>query len=50
MSEDFWDTLKVETQVLKPTFVDLCFCDGMKGDTLTLVYNHLVELDTYYSN
>jgi hypothetical protein len=25
------------------------YCDGMKGDTLTLLYRHLFELDTYYS-
>jgi hypothetical protein len=35
MSEDFWDTL--------------CYCDGMKGDTVSLLYNLLLELDKYYS-
>ena len=49
MSEDFWDTLKLATLVLKPALVVLCYCDGMKGDTVTLLYNLLLELDIYYS-
>ena len=49
MSEDFWDTLNLVTQVLKPVLVDLCYCDDMKGDTLTLLYIILFEIDTYYS-
>ena len=47
MSEDFWDTLKLTTQVLKPVLVTLYYCDDMKGDTLSLLYNLLLELDTY---
>ena len=35
MSEDFWDTLKLATLVLKTT--------------VTLLYNLLLELDIYYS-
>jgi hypothetical protein len=50
MSEDFWDTLKLTTQVLKPSLVALLYCDDMKGNTLALLYNLLLELDTYYSN
>ena len=38
MSEDFWDTLKVATLVLKPALVALRYCDGMKGDTVALLY------------
>ena len=50
LSGDFWDTLKLVTLVFKPTLVDLCRCDDMKGDTLSLMYILLIELDTYYSN
>ena len=49
MCEDFWDTLKLATLVLKPALVVLHYCDGMKGDTVTLLYNLLLELDIYYS-
>ena len=49
MSEDFWDTLKLATLVLKPALVALSYDDGMKGDTVTLLYNLLLELDIYYS-
>ena len=49
MSEDFWDTLKVATLVLKPALVALRYCDGMKGDTVALLYDLLLELDKYYS-
>ena len=49
MSEDFWDTLKLATLVLKPALVVLRYCDGMKGDTVALLYNLLLELDIYYS-
>ena len=41
ISEDFWDTLKVTTQVLQPTLVTLHYCDDMKGDTLTLLHRLL---------
>jgi len=33
----------------QPALVTLRYCDGMKGDTLPLVYNLLLELDTTYS-
>jgi hypothetical protein len=49
MSEDFWDTLKLATAVLKPALVALHYCDGMKGGTVTLLYNLLLKLDEYYS-
>ena len=49
MSEDSWDTLKLATMVLKPALVALHYCDGMKGGTVTLLYNLLLELDIYYS-
>jgi hypothetical protein len=49
MSEDFWDTLKLATLVLNPALVTLCYCDGMKGGTVSLLYNLLLELDKYYS-
>jgi len=49
MSEDFWDTLKLATLVLKPALVALRYCDGMKGGTVALLYNLLLELDIYYS-
>ena len=49
MSEDFWDTLKVVTLVLKPALVALRYCDGMKGGTVALLYDLLLELDKYYS-
>jgi hypothetical protein len=49
MSEDFWDTLKLATLVLKPALVALRYCDGMKGGTVSLLYNLLLELDKYYS-
>jgi hypothetical protein len=49
MSDDFWDTLKVATQVLQPALVALRYCDGMKGGTLALLYSLLLELDTTYS-
>ena len=45
MSEDFWDTLKVATLVLKPALVALRYCDVMKGVTVTLLYNLLLKLD-----
>jgi hypothetical protein len=50
MSEDFWDTLKLATVVLTPALVTLCYSDGMKGGTVTLLYNLLLKLDEYYSN
>ncbi len=49
MSEDFWDTLKLATVVLTPALIVLCCCDGMKEDTVTLLYNLLLKLDEYYS-
>jgi hypothetical protein len=49
MSEDFWDTLKLAALVLKPALVALRYCDGMKGGTVSLLYNLLLELDKYYS-
>jgi hypothetical protein len=49
MSEDFWDKLKLATLVLKPVLVALRYCDGMKGGTVSLLYNLLLELDKYYS-
>ena len=49
MSEDFWDTLKLVMLVLKPVLVPLSYCDGMKGVTVTLPYNLLLELDIYYT-
>ena len=49
MSDDFWDTLKVDTQVLQPALVALRYCDDMKGDTLALLYTLPLELDTTYS-
>jgi hypothetical protein len=49
MSEDFWDTLKLATAVLKPGLVALPYYDGMKGDTVALLYNLLLKLDEYYS-
>ncbi len=49
MSDDFWDTLKVATQVLQPSLVALRYGDDMKGDTLALLYSLLLELDTTYS-
>ena len=49
MSEDFWDTLKLSTLVLKTALVDLCYCDGMKGGTVALLYNLPLKLDEYYS-
>ena len=45
-----WDkTLKVTTQVLQPSLVTLRYCDDMTGDTLSLLYILLFELDTTYS-
>ena len=44
-----WDTLKVATLVLKPALVALRYCDGMKGGTVALLYDLLLELDKYYS-
>ncbi len=35
--------------MLKVAFVTLHYCDGMKGDTVSLLYNLLLELDKYYS-
>ena len=49
MSDDFWDTLKVATQVLQPVLVALHYCDDIKGGTLALLYSLLLELDTTYS-
>jgi hypothetical protein len=49
MSEDFWDTLKLTTAVLTPSLVALRYYNGMKGDTVTLLYNLLLKLDEYYS-
>ncbi len=47
MSQDFWDTLKLDTVVLNPALVVVCYCDGMKGGTMTLLYNLLLKLDEY---
>jgi hypothetical protein len=47
MSEDFWDTLKLATAVLKPALVALRYCDGMKGGTVTLLYNLLLRLPVF---
>ena len=47
MCEDFWDTLKLATLVLTPALVALRYCDGMKGGTVALLYNLLLELDIY---
>ena len=41
--------MKLVTQVLKPSLVTLSYCDDMKGDTLTLLYILLLELDRCYS-
>jgi len=41
--------LKLTTLVLKSALVALRYCDGMKGDTVTLLYNLLLQLDIYYS-
>ena len=49
MSEDFWDTLKLSTLVLKPVLVALRYYDGMKRGTVALLYSLLLELDIYYS-
>ena len=48
-SEDFWDNMKLATLVLKPALVALHYCDGMKGVTVSLLYNLLLELDQDYS-
>jgi hypothetical protein len=32
-----------------PKKSNLRYCDDMEGDTLALLYRHLLELDTYYS-
>ena len=37
------------SQLLVWVNVVLRYCDGMKGDTVTLLYNLLLELDIYYS-
>ena len=37
MSEDFWDTLKLITLVLKPALVALRYDDGMKEGTVALL-------------
>jgi hypothetical protein len=42
-------TLKLDTLVLKPALIALRYCDGMKGGTVALLYNLLLELDIYYS-
>jgi hypothetical protein len=34
---------------LKSALVALRYCDGMKGGTVSLLYNLLLELDKYYS-
>ena len=49
MSDDFWDTLKVATQVLQSALVALHYCNDIRGGTPTLLYNLLLELDTTYS-
>ena len=41
--------MKLTTQVLKLALVALRYCDVMKGDTLTLLYSLLLELDTTFS-
>ena len=35
--------------MLNPALVSLRYCDGMKGDTVVLLYNLLLTLDEYYS-
>ena len=46
MSEEFWERLTVVTLVLKATLTAVCYYDGMKGGTLTLLYVRRVDSST----
>jgi hypothetical protein len=46
MSEEFWDRLTVVTLVLKAALTAVCYCDGMKGGTVTLLYVRRVDSST----
>ncbi len=47
---NFWSTIKVCVKVLEPAVKVLCYSDGMRGGTLGLMYNLLLQLDELYSS
>ncbi len=42
--------MKVCVKVLEPVVKVLCYSDGMRGGTLGLMYNLLLQLDDLYSS
>jgi hypothetical protein len=48
--KNFWSTIKVCVKVLGPVVKVLCYTDGIRGGTLGLMYNLLLELDELYSS
>ena len=48
--ENFWSTIKVCVKVLEPVVKVLRYSDGMRGGTLGLMYNLLLQLDELYSS
>ena len=45
-----WDTIKVCVKVLEPAVKVLRYSDGMRGGSLGLMYNLLLQLDQLYSS
>jgi hypothetical protein len=48
--KNFWSTIKVCVKVLESTVKVLRYSDGMRGGTLGLMYNFLLQLDELYSS
>ena len=48
--KNFWSTIKVCVKVPEPAVKVLCYSDGIRGGTLGLMYNLLLQLDELYSS
>ena len=49
-NHNFWSTMKVCVKVMEPAVKVLRYSDGMRGFTLGLMYNLLLQLDELYSS
>jgi hypothetical protein len=50
VDKNFWSTIKVCVIVLEPDVKVLRYSDGIRGGTLGLMYNLLLQLDELYSS
>ena len=48
--KNFWSTIKVCVKMLEPAVKVLRYSDSMRGVTLGLMYNLLLQLDELYSS